>query len=183
MGFTSLVCIVVNNSIILVDYTNQLVQQGLSQFDAIVKACQTRFKPIVLTSITTILGLLPLTLGQTNLWSPLGWTIIGGMLTSTFLVLLLVPILYRFFSAEGKVEAWGGYWGGRRKAPLHHGVWVRWRRVGFCRIHATTLSLLWSFRADGEYYDGVCAGLCGQPHPSGRFILLVTKVLQSSQLD
>ena len=105
VGFTSLVGIVVNNSIILVDYTNQLIQQGMHKFDAIVKACQTRFKPIVLTSITTILGLLPLTLGKTNLWSPLGWTIIGGMLTSTFLVLLLVPILYNYFSAKKNIES------------------------------------------------------------------------------
>lgn len=105
VGFTSLVDIVVNNSIILVDYTNQLIQQGLPKFDAIVQACQTRFKPIVLTSLTTILGLLPLTLGKTNLWSPLGWTIIGGMLTSTFLVLLLVPILYNYFSGRSAGRA------------------------------------------------------------------------------
>ena len=54
-----------------------------------------RFQPIVLTTLTTVSGLLPLTLTGSSLWSPLGWTIIGGLLTSTFLTLLLVPALYR----------------------------------------------------------------------------------------
>ncbi len=100
VGFTSLVGIVVNNSIILVDFTNQLQAQGLSKREAIVQAARTRFTPILLTSLTTILGLLPLTLGQTSLWSPLGWTIIGGMVVSTFLVLLIVPILYQWLTPE-----------------------------------------------------------------------------------
>lgn len=98
VGFTSLVGIVVNNSIILVDYTNQLQRDGMGKRDAIAQAARTRFTPIVLTSLTTILGLLPLTLGQTSLWSPLGWTIIGGMVVSTFLVLLIVPILYQWLT-------------------------------------------------------------------------------------
>ena len=100
VGFTSLVGIVVNNSIILVDYSNQLMREGLSKAEAISKAGQTRFTPILLTSLTTILGLLPLTLGQTSLWSPLGWTIIGGMVVSTGLVLFIVPILYKWLTPE-----------------------------------------------------------------------------------
>ncbi len=104
VGFTSLVGIVVNNSIILVDYTNQLMQEGKSKLEAIQEGARTRFVPILLTSLTTILGLLPLTLGQTNLWSPLGWTIIGGMTVSTFLVLLIVPILYKWFTRESRVQ-------------------------------------------------------------------------------
>ncbi|MEM6268955.1 MAG: efflux RND transporter permease subunit [Bacteroidota bacterium] len=98
VGFTSLVGIVVNNSIILVDFTNQLMREGMAKREAIAQAAQTRFTPILLTSLTTILGLLPLTLGNTSLWSPLGWTIIGGMVVSTFLVLLIVPILYSWFT-------------------------------------------------------------------------------------
>ncbi len=94
VGFISLVGIVVNNSIILVDYTNQLIEKGMRKKEALIQACQRRFTPIVLTTSTTILGLLPLTLSQTQLWSPLGWTIIGGMISSTILTLLIVPILY-----------------------------------------------------------------------------------------
>jgi multidrug efflux pump subunit AcrB len=100
VGFTSLVGIVVNNSIILVDFTNQLMREGVAKREAISQAAQTRFTPILLTSLTTILGLLPLTLGNTSLWSPLGWTIIGGMVVSTFLVLVIVPILYSWFTPK-----------------------------------------------------------------------------------
>ncbi len=98
VGFTSLVGIVINNSIILVDYTNQLLERGINVQDAIVRACETRFTPIILTSLTTIFGLLPLTLTQSGLWTPLGWTIIGGMISSTLLTLLIVPILYKWFT-------------------------------------------------------------------------------------
>lgn len=102
VGFTSLVGIVVNNSIILVDFTNQLMREGISKTEAIRQACQTRLTPILLTSLTTILGLLPLTLSQSGLWSPLGWTIIGGMAISSLLVLLIVPILYNWLTPSLK---------------------------------------------------------------------------------
>ncbi len=100
VGFISLVGIVVNNSIILVDYSNQLMAQGKSKLEAIQEGAATRFIPIILTTTTTILGLLPLTLSATSLWSPLGWTIIGGMISSTFLTLIIVPILYNWFTSE-----------------------------------------------------------------------------------
>ena len=100
VGFTSLVGIVVNNSIILVDYTNQLRAKGLSLRDAIQQSAETRFTPILLTSLTTIGGLLPLTLTNSTLWSPLGWTIIGGMVSSTVLTLLIVPIMLKWFSGK-----------------------------------------------------------------------------------
>ncbi|MEL6842264.1 MAG: efflux RND transporter permease subunit, partial [Bacteroidota bacterium] len=100
VGFTSLVGIVVNTSIILVDYTNQLRRQGLALREAIIKASETRFTPILLTTLTTIFGLLPLTLTNSALWSPLGWTIIGGMISSTVLSLLVVPILYQWLSPK-----------------------------------------------------------------------------------
>lgn len=104
VGFTSLVGIVINNSIILVDYTNQLVAKGMTIKEAIIEACETRFTPILLTTLTTILGLLPLTLTASGLWTPLGWTIIGGMISSTFLTLLIVPILYKWFTRVKKPE-------------------------------------------------------------------------------
>ena len=100
IGFTSLVGIVVNTSIILVDYSNQLRQEGFAVRDAIQKAAETRFLPILLTTMTTIFGLLPLTLSGSDLWSPLGWTIIGGMVSSTLLTLLVVPVLYQGLTRE-----------------------------------------------------------------------------------
>ncbi len=98
VGFISLQGIVVNNSIILVDYTNQLIAEGNEKLEAIKIAAKRRFTPIVLTSLTTILGLMPLTVSGTSLWSPLGWTLIGGMISSTFLTLLVVPILYNWLT-------------------------------------------------------------------------------------
>ncbi len=100
IGLTSLVGIVVNNSIILVDYTNQLRARSLSVEQAILEAATTRLIPIVLTVSTTIGGLLPLTLRGGTLWAPLGWTIIGGLLTSTLLTLIVVPVLYKTLSQQ-----------------------------------------------------------------------------------
>ncbi len=100
VGFISLIGIVVNNSIILVDYTNQLRAGGMAKMDAVLKATSTRFKPIILTTATTILGLLPLTVQASGIWSPLGWTIIGGMVSSTLLTLFIVPILYKLLVRE-----------------------------------------------------------------------------------
>lgn len=105
IGFTSLVGIVVNNATILVDYANQLVASGQSVRDAVQEASETRFAPIVLTTLTTVGGLLPLTLTNTDLWSPLGWVIIGGLLVSTFLTLLVVPVLYQLLTAEAEGAA------------------------------------------------------------------------------
>ncbi|MCP4220709.1 MAG: efflux RND transporter permease subunit, partial [bacterium] len=98
IGLTSLVGIVVNNSIILVDYTNQLRAEGMELLAAVKEAGETRFMPIILTTMTTIGGLLPLTLQGGPLWAPMGWTIIGGLATSTFLTLIVVPVLYKTFS-------------------------------------------------------------------------------------
>lgn len=95
IGITSLVGIVINNSIILVDYANRRIAAGDEVSEALRRAGETRFQPIVLTTVTTVSGLLPLTLTGSSMWSPLGWTIIGGLLTSTLLTLVLVPALYQ----------------------------------------------------------------------------------------
>ncbi|GAB5553369.1 MAG: efflux RND transporter permease subunit [Saprospiraceae bacterium] len=98
VGLTSLIGIAINNSIVLVDFANTLYEEGETVEAAAKKAGEVRFVPIVLTTLTTILGLLPLTLAGGSLWSPMGWTIIGGLITSTTFVLLIVPILYVLFT-------------------------------------------------------------------------------------
>ncbi|MBN2201079.1 efflux RND transporter permease subunit [bacterium] len=105
IGLTSLVGIVVKNSILLVDYTNLLRVEGMPLGRALQAAGERRFVPILLTAATTVGGLLPLTLTGGSFWAPMGWTIIGGLLTSTSLTLLVVPALYKLFAGRvGKME-------------------------------------------------------------------------------
>lgn len=98
VGILMLIGIVVNNGIVLVDFANGLRrQQGMSIIEAIVKAGRTRLKPVLMTASTTILALLPLSLGGTSsaaLWAPMARTVIGGMLFATPLTLVVVPVLY-----------------------------------------------------------------------------------------
>ena len=98
VGLTSLMGIVINSSIILVDYANQLQEKGKSVREAAIEAAKTRFTPILLTTITTVAGLLPLTLFGGSMWAPMGWAIIGGLIISTLLTLILVPVLYERLS-------------------------------------------------------------------------------------
>jgi multidrug efflux pump subunit AcrB len=103
IGLTSLVGIVVNNSIILVDFINKLREKGRSLDEALQMAAETRLIPIVLTALTTIGGLLPLTLRGGTLWAPMGWTIIGGLLVSTLLTLVVVPVSYKLLEKKRSV--------------------------------------------------------------------------------
>ena len=98
VGLVSLVGIVVNNSIILVDHSNTLRRRGKSIPEAVMESGKVRFTPIILTAFTTIGGLLPLTLKGGLIWAPMGWTIIGGLLVSTLLTLVVVPVLYLVFT-------------------------------------------------------------------------------------
>ena len=100
VGLTSLVGIVVNNAIILIDYANQKHQDGESLLSAITQSAQARMTPILLTTVTTIGGLLPLTLSGSAMWAPMGSAIIGGLVLSTVLTLFVVPVLYLIFSDE-----------------------------------------------------------------------------------
>ncbi|MEL6863741.1 MAG: efflux RND transporter permease subunit [Bacteroidota bacterium] len=102
VGLVSLIGIAINNSIVLVDFANKQLEAGSTVTEAAKKAGEVRFIPIVLTTMTTILGLLPLTLAGGSMWAPMGWTIIGGLLTSTFFVLLLIPILYQLLTSAPK---------------------------------------------------------------------------------
>jgi multidrug efflux pump subunit AcrB len=95
IGFVALIGIEIKNSILLVDFTNQLRQQGTPLNEAIIKAGEIRFLPVLLTTLTAIGGLLPIALGNSNLYSPLAWVIIGGLITSTLLARLVTPVMYK----------------------------------------------------------------------------------------
>jgi len=97
IGIIMLVGIAVNDAIILVDRINQLKRGGLSRSDAIAEAGQQRIRPILMTSLTTILALLPLTFGfgeSAALRAPMAWAVIGGLITSTLLTLVVIPCVY-----------------------------------------------------------------------------------------
>jgi HAE1 family hydrophobic/amphiphilic exporter-1 len=97
IGIIMLVGIAVNNSIILVDRINQLMREGIDRKTAIVQAGQQRIRPIIMTSITTILALLPLTIGfgeSASLRSPMALAVIGGLITSTLLTLVVIPCVF-----------------------------------------------------------------------------------------
>jgi hydrophobic/amphiphilic exporter-1 (mainly G- bacteria), HAE1 family len=100
MGGIMLGGIVVNNAIILIDYTNRLIEQGFREKRAIVTASIRRLRPIMMTTCTTLLGLLPMAADRTeqaSLWSPLAITVMGGLLSSTILTLFIVPGTYIIF--------------------------------------------------------------------------------------
>ncbi len=97
IGVIMLAGIVVNNAIILVDYTNRLRRQGAKKIEALRKAGQVRLRPILMTTATTVLGLAPMALGLgegSELRSPMAITVIGGLITSTALTLLIIPAVY-----------------------------------------------------------------------------------------
>jgi len=95
LGFVDLIWIEIKNSILLVDFTNQLRHQGTPLNEAIVRAGEIRFLPVLLTTFTAIGGLLPIAMGKSNLYSPLAWVIIGGLVTSTLLARLVTPVMYK----------------------------------------------------------------------------------------
>jgi len=97
IGVIMLAGIVVNNAIVLVDLINQLRAQGKEQFDAIMEAGTARLRPILMTSLTTALGLLPMALGfgeGAEVRTPMAITVIGGLLVSTLLTLVVIPVVY-----------------------------------------------------------------------------------------
>jgi len=104
IGFIALVGIEVKNSILLVDFTNQLRARGLSVDQAIEQAGETRFLPILLTTLTALGGLLPLALEHSSLYSPLAWVIIGGLISSTVLTRVVTPVVYKLLAPEVERE-------------------------------------------------------------------------------
>ncbi|HQP36746.1 MAG TPA: efflux RND transporter permease subunit, partial [Polyangiaceae bacterium] len=103
IGAIMLVGIVVNNGIVMVDAANQLQAEGLGRYDAIHKAALTRLRPIMLTSMTTILAMVPLALGigeGSAGWEGMAKAVIGGLTFATFLTLFVVPTMYTVFARK-----------------------------------------------------------------------------------
>ena len=101
VGFVMLVGVIVNNGIVLVDYINQLRLEGMGRREAIIEAGVTRLRPILMTSLTTILGLVVMAFGKdvgTALMQPVALVCIGGLLYATLMTLLVVPCMYDILS-------------------------------------------------------------------------------------
>ena len=101
IGFIALLGIEIKNSILLVDFTNQLREEGVPLDEAIERAGEIRFLPILLTTVTAIGALLPLAVQNIGLYSPMAWVIIGGLITSTLLARLVTPVMYKLIPPEG----------------------------------------------------------------------------------
>ncbi|WJG10805.1 efflux RND transporter permease subunit [Aliiglaciecola sp. LCG003] len=103
IGLIMLAGIVVNNAIVLIDRINQLRQKGMEKTAAIIEAAQSRLRPILMTTLTTILGLLPMAIGLgegAEIRTPMAVTVIFGLLFATLLTLFLIPVLYSLFDRK-----------------------------------------------------------------------------------
>ncbi len=117
VGVISLAGVVVNNAIVLIDYVNKLRQRGMKIKDAVISAGATRLRPVLLTAITTVLGLLPMVTGisydfhkmslslvseSTQWWQNMAIVVIFGLVIATFLTLIVVPVLYSLFATTSE---------------------------------------------------------------------------------
>ncbi|MBQ1869615.1 MAG: efflux RND transporter permease subunit, partial [Treponema sp.] len=105
IGLIMLVGIVVNNGIILVDYTNLLMNRGMKIKEACYKAGTSRLRPVLMTTLTTILGMIPMcfaTSGSAGMVQPIGVAVVGGLTSSTFITLFFIPVLYSLIMKEKK---------------------------------------------------------------------------------
>jgi hydrophobic/amphiphilic exporter-1 (mainly G- bacteria), HAE1 family len=114
LGLLLLCGLVVNNAIVLIDYINRLRRGGMDRHGAIVKGGRDRLRPILMTSFTTILGLLPMVLplflpllygpleGRERIWAPVGLVVISGLITSTILTLVIIPTIYSLIDDVGR---------------------------------------------------------------------------------
>ncbi|MDR1591849.1 MAG: efflux RND transporter permease subunit [Prevotellaceae bacterium] len=105
LGAVLLVGIVVKNGIVLVDYINLMRDRGYELNEAIALSGQSRLRPVLMTSLTTLLGMVPMALSTaegSEMWQPLGVVVIGGLLFSTVITLVIVPVLYAIVSRHGE---------------------------------------------------------------------------------
>jgi HAE1 family hydrophobic/amphiphilic exporter-1 len=104
LGAILLVGIVIKNGIVLVDYINLMIDRGYPLHEAIIESGKSRLRPVLMTAFTTVFGLLPmaLSLGEgSEVWSPMGIAVIGGLVFSTIITLVLIPVLYAAMAREG----------------------------------------------------------------------------------
>ena len=105
IGAIMLVGIVTKNGIVMVDYMNLLVERGSNVADAVIAGGKSRLRPVLMTSLTTVLGMVPMSMGigeGSETWQPMGIAVVGGLVVSTFLTLFIVPALYAMM--EGRKE-------------------------------------------------------------------------------
>ena len=105
VGIVMLVGIAVNNGIVLVDYINQQRRHGMELYDAVEVGSKARMRPVLMTALTTILGMVPLAIGMgsgSETWSPLARAVIGGLTATTLLTLIVIPVLYIVFEHAGE---------------------------------------------------------------------------------
>ncbi len=108
LGLIMLAGIVVNNAIVLVDYINQLRNKGMKKREAIIEAGKARLRPILMTTMTTVLGLLPMAIGfgeGAEIRTPMAITVIAGLISATVLTLVVIPTVYAIFTGSDEVEA------------------------------------------------------------------------------
>jgi len=97
IGFVMLAGIAVNNGIVMVDYINQLKRRGVEAREAILQGCAVRLRPVLITALTTILGMLPMAISTSegaSFRSPMAITVMGGLTATTFLTLFVIPAIY-----------------------------------------------------------------------------------------
>ncbi|MBO4778539.1 MAG: efflux RND transporter permease subunit, partial [Bacteroidales bacterium] len=107
LGVILLIGIVVKNGIVLVDYINLMRDRGYELSEAIALSGQSRLRPVLMTALTTALGMLPMALSRSEgseLWNTMGYVVIGGLLVSTFVTLIVVPVLYGIMSKGSERE-------------------------------------------------------------------------------
>jgi len=100
IGFVMLGGIAVNNGIVMVDYINQLKQRGVEKKEAILQACSVRLRPVLITALTTIMGMVPMAISTSagsEMRAPMAVTVIGGLVATTVLTLFVIPIIYSLF--------------------------------------------------------------------------------------
>ncbi len=135
IGIIMLVGLVTKNGILLVDYTNVLLARGYELLNALREAGHVRFRPVIMTAISTILGMMPIALGYGmggEARAPMGWAVAGGMFSATALTLLVIPVVYSIFA---DLELYiNKYW--QRLIKYFHGVvslllagWLFWQSV------------------------------------------------------
>lgn len=104
LGGIMLIGIVVKNGIVLIDYISLCRERGMAVIHSVVTSGRSRLRPVLMTTLTTILGMVPMALGSgegSEMWRPLGVSVIGGLTVSTVLTLILVPVLYCVFAGTG----------------------------------------------------------------------------------